>query len=57
MSPPAEGRKAIKYLGAASSVTFDGHHNVYGPFDFLHYNSDGNVSTVATMTPKQITGA
>ena len=25
--------KAIKYVGAASSVTFDSHHNVYGPFD------------------------
>ena len=49
--------KAIKYMGAASSVTFDDHHNVYGPFDFLHYNSDGSVSTVATMTPQQITGA
>ncbi len=49
--------KAIKYVGAASSVTFDKHHNVYGPFDFLHYNSDGSVSTAATMTPKQITGA
>jgi branched-chain amino acid transport system substrate-binding protein len=49
--------KAIKYVGAASSVTFDSHHNVYGPFDFLHYNADGNVSSVATMTPQQITGA
>jgi ABC-type branched-subunit amino acid transport system substrate-binding protein len=49
--------KAIKYVGAASNVTFDGHHNVYGPFDFLHYNSDGSVSTVATMTPQQIAGA
>jgi hypothetical protein len=49
--------KAIKYVGAASSVTFDDHHNVYGAFDFLHYNPDGSVSTAATMTPQQITGA
>jgi ABC-type branched-subunit amino acid transport system substrate-binding protein len=52
-----KGGKAIKYVGAASNVTFDNHHNVYGPFDFLHYNSDGSVSSVATMTPQQITGA
>jgi neutral amino acid transport system substrate-binding protein len=50
-----KAHKAIKYTGAASSVTFDSHHNVYGPFDFLHYNSDGTVSSVATMTPQQIT--
>jgi ABC-type branched-subunit amino acid transport system substrate-binding protein len=49
--------KAIKYLGAASSVSFDGHHNVYGPFDFLHYQSDGSVTSVATLSPDQITGA
>jgi neutral amino acid transport system substrate-binding protein len=49
--------KAIKYVGAASNVTFDAHHNVYGPFDFLHYSSDGSVSAVATMTPQQIAGA
>ena len=52
-----KAHKPIKYVGAASNVTFDTHHNVYGPFDFLHYNSDGTVSTVATMTPQQITGA
>jgi neutral amino acid transport system substrate-binding protein len=46
--------KAIKYVGAASSVSFDKHHNVYGPFDFLHYNSDGTTSTVATLGPSQI---
>lgn len=50
-----KAHKAIKYVGAASSVTFDNHHNVYGPFDFLHYNADGSVSTEATMTPQQIT--
>lgn len=49
--------KAIKYVGAASSVNFDSHHNVYGPFDFLHYNSDGSVSAAATLSPDQITGA
>jgi ABC-type branched-subunit amino acid transport system substrate-binding protein len=48
---------AIKYVGAASSVSFDSHHNVYGPFDILHYNSNGSVSTPASMTANQITGA
>jgi ABC-type branched-subunit amino acid transport system substrate-binding protein len=49
--------KAIKYLGAGSSVSFDDHHNVYGPFDFLHYTADGSVASVDTMTPQQITAA
>lgn len=49
--------KKINYNGAASSVDFDSHHNVYGPFDFLHYNSDGSTSSVATLSPQQITGA
>jgi ABC-type branched-subunit amino acid transport system substrate-binding protein len=49
--------KAIKYEGAASSVTFDSHHNVYGPFDVLHYNTDGSVTAIDTMSPDQITGA
>ena len=49
--------KPIKYVGAASSVTFDTHHNVYGPFDMLHYNADGTVSSTSELTPQQITSA
>ena len=49
--------KAIKYEGAASSVTFDSHHNVYGPFDVLHYNPDGSNTAIGTLSPQQITGA
>jgi branched-chain amino acid transport system substrate-binding protein len=49
--------KAIKYVGAASSTSFDSNHNVYGPFDVLHYNSDGSVSTAAQLTAGQITSA
>lgn len=49
--------KAIKYVGAASATSFDDHHNVYGPFDFLHYNADGSVKAADTLTPDQITGA
>ena len=48
--------KAINYVGAASSVDFDKHHNVFGPFDFLHYKPDGASTSVATLTPSQITG-
>jgi branched-chain amino acid transport system substrate-binding protein len=50
-----KAHKAIKYVGAASNVSFDAHHNVYGPFDFLRYNTDGTVTSVKTMTPQQIT--
>lgn len=49
--------KAIKYEGAASSVTFDSHHNVYGPFDILHYNPDSSDTSIQTLSPDQITGA
>lgn len=49
--------KAIKYVGAASSVTFDSHHNVYGPFDILRYNANGSSTSVDTLSPQQITGA
>ncbi len=46
--------KSISYDGASSSVNFDKYHNVYGPFDIIHFNSDGSSSTVATLTPSQI---
>jgi branched-chain amino acid transport system substrate-binding protein len=49
--------KAIKYVGAASSVTFDNHHNVYGPFDILRYNTNGSTTATTTLSPQQITGA
>jgi neutral amino acid transport system substrate-binding protein len=49
--------KAIKYVGAASSTSFDSNHNVFGPLDVLHYNPDGSVSSAATMTAEQITSA
>jgi branched-chain amino acid transport system substrate-binding protein len=49
--------KAIKYVGAASSTSFDSNHNVFGPLDVLHYNSGGSVSSAATLTAEQITSA
>ena len=46
--------KSINYGGAASSVDFDAHHNVFGPFDIIHYNADGSSTSVGTLTPQQI---
>lgn len=46
--------KGINYDGAASSVDYDKYHNVYGPFDILHYGADGTASTVVTLTPEDI---
>jgi ABC-type branched-subunit amino acid transport system substrate-binding protein len=46
--------KQINYDGAASSVDFDKYHNVYGPFDILHYNADGSSSSLSALTPQQI---
>ncbi len=44
----------INWQGAASTVDFDKYDNVYGPFDILHYDSSGKVTTVTTLTPQQI---
>lgn len=49
-----KAHKSIKYVGAASATSFDTHHNVYGPFDVLHYNSDGSVQTVAKLSAEHI---
>lgn len=46
--------KAINYQGAASSVDFDKYHNVFGPFDILHFNADGSSSSLSELTPQQI---
>jgi neutral amino acid transport system substrate-binding protein len=46
--------KSINFQGASSSVDFDGHHNVFGPFDIVHYNVDGTSSTLQTLTPQEI---
>lgn len=46
--------KSIHYVGASSSMQFDKYHNVYGPFDILHFNSDGSSSAVTTLTAAQI---
>jgi ABC-type branched-subunit amino acid transport system substrate-binding protein len=46
--------KSINYEGAASSVDFDAHHNVFGPFDIIHYNADGTSTSVQELTPQQI---
>jgi branched-chain amino acid transport system substrate-binding protein len=49
--------KAIDWQGASSTVDFDKYHNVFGPFDVLHYNADGSRTTVLTYTPKQVEAA
>jgi neutral amino acid transport system substrate-binding protein len=49
-----KGGKSINYEGAASSVDFDAHHNVYGPFDIIHYNADGSSTSLQELTPQQI---
>ncbi len=48
-----EGR-SISYDGASSSVNFDKYHNVYGPFDVLHFNADGTATTLQELTPQDI---
>lgn len=46
--------KSVSYDGASSSVDFDKYHNVYGPFDIIHFNSDGSSSVVTTLSPTEI---
>jgi ABC-type branched-subunit amino acid transport system substrate-binding protein len=49
--------KAINWGGASSDVNFDKYHNVFGTFDILHYNSDGSVTTVDSITADQLKNA
>jgi ABC-type branched-subunit amino acid transport system substrate-binding protein len=49
--------KAINWGGASSDVNFDKYHNVFGTFDILHYNSNGSVTTVASITADQLKNA
>jgi ABC-type branched-subunit amino acid transport system substrate-binding protein len=46
--------KAINFDGAASTVDFNKYHNVFGPFEILHYTKSGSVQTVEEITAKQI---
>jgi ABC-type branched-subunit amino acid transport system substrate-binding protein len=46
--------KAINWDGAGSTVDFDKFHNVFGPFDVLHYQSSGATTTEVTLTADQI---
>jgi branched-chain amino acid transport system substrate-binding protein len=49
--------KPIDWEGSSSTVDFDKYHNVFGPFDVLHYNSDGTRSILLTYTPKDVEAA
>lgn len=50
--------KAINFNGAASSVTFNKYHNVFGPFAILHYNSGtGSFDQDELLTADQIENA
>lgn len=46
--------KSINLDGAASSIDYDKYHNVFGPFDILHYGTDGTATAVTTLTPEAI---
>jgi ABC-type branched-subunit amino acid transport system substrate-binding protein len=46
--------KDINFDGAASSVDFDGFHNVFGPFAILHYDSSGAAQQISLLTPQYI---
>jgi ABC-type branched-subunit amino acid transport system substrate-binding protein len=48
---------AINWGGASSDINFDKYHNVFGTFDILHYNSNGSVTTVASITADQLKNA
>lgn len=46
--------KAINFDGAASTVDFNKYHNVFGPFEIIHYLTSGSVETLDEITAKQI---
>lgn len=48
---------SINWDGAASSTDFNQYHNVFGNFDALHYNNDGSVTKLVTITSQQVQGS
>jgi branched-chain amino acid transport system substrate-binding protein len=46
--------KAIDWQGSQTAVDFDQYHNVYGPFDILHYNADRSTTTLVTLNASQV---
>jgi ABC-type branched-subunit amino acid transport system substrate-binding protein len=49
--------KAINWSGAASSTDFNRYHNVFGNFEAIHYNRNGQVSNVALVSAQAIEAA
>jgi branched-chain amino acid transport system substrate-binding protein len=48
---------AINWDGSGSTVDFDKYHNVFGPFDVLHYNANGSTTSVTTITSTDVINA
>jgi branched-chain amino acid transport system substrate-binding protein len=44
----------INWEGSASTVDFNKYDNVFGPFEVLHYNSDGSTAQTALLSPQVI---
>ena len=47
----------INYEGASGPMDFDSHHNVAGPWDVVKSDPSGNLVTLTTVTPAQVTAA
>lgn len=45
-----KAKKKINYDGAGGTVDFDKYHNVFGPFQALHFDASGNIQVVATIS-------
>ncbi len=49
--------KKINYQGASGPMDFDSHRNVSGPWDVVKSSPSGNLVTITTVTPAQVTAA
>ena len=49
--------KKINYEGASGPMDFNSHHNVSGPWDVVKSDTSGNLVTITTVTPAQVTAA
>jgi len=47
----------INYEGASGPMDFDSHRNVSGPWDVVKSDNSGNLVTLTTVTPAQVTAA
>ena len=45
-----KAKKKINFDGSGGTVDFDKYHNVFGPFQVLHFDASGNIKVISTIS-------